>query len=345
VLLLAPGRHGGGSVVERALAALGNGPVLHVVTRSGTPRYELIDLATGERRPVYDEIEEWSDPQRGVHTIARAEGHVVSDSVWGVPEQDAALTEFLAGYREALSSGKAQVVGDGEVDGKAVYWLTVGATDSPEAAAQHSEVAVDKESFAPVALRDVHGGIVGPLEPILQMDAEPEGAGSFDAVPQPKAFPERGDVVDATTIDISAAPTVLRTPALWAGREVAGLPLSLVRSQELKMVYPADANLPPETADGLEVVYGAVVNDHPDSAGGNWLQLSEASAPAFAYGWNPSDPALAPGILRMKEFYAATPSSRGSYRGEILVRGTYVVIDGFDREAVITAAKALAPVG
>src|SRR2546430_2369445 len=73
VALLAPSRHGDGSVVDRALAALGGGPVLHVVTRSPYPRYELIDLATGERRPVYDEIEEWSDPQRGVHWIARAE--------------------------------------------------------------------------------------------------------------------------------------------------------------------------------------------------------------------------------------------------------------------------------
>src|SRR5436190_6197267 len=82
VALLAPSRHGGGSIVDRALAAIGNGPVLHVVTRSPYPRDTLIDLKSGDSRQVYDEIEEWSDPKRGVHSIGRAEGHVVYDSVW-----------------------------------------------------------------------------------------------------------------------------------------------------------------------------------------------------------------------------------------------------------------------
>jgi hypothetical protein len=344
VALLAPSRHGAGSVVDRALAALGNGPVLHVVTRSPYPRYELIDLKTGERRSVYDELEEWSDPHRGVHSIGRAEGRVVYDSVWGVPEQDPALTSFMTGYREALSSGKARVAGEGDVGGSAVYWLQIGSVETPEAAAQFHQVAVDKETFAPVALRWVHGDEPGPVEPILRIEAEPEGAGNFDGVPKPKPFPDRGDVVGSTTIAAAEAGDGLDTPAMWAGSEVADLPLSLVRRQELKMDYAAEDNLPPETATGIQFVYGAVVNDHPDSTG-QFVEIEEASSPVFAYGWSPTDPPLEAGYLRVKDFYAAAGSSRGDwYRGEVIVRGTYVVLQGYDRDAIVAAAKALEPV-
>ena len=310
VALLAPSRHGGGSIVDRALAAIGNGPVLHVVTRSPYPRYTLVDLKSGDSRQVYDEIEEWSDPKRGVHSIGRAEGHVVYDSVWGVPEQDPALNGFMTGYREALSSGDAHVVGDGEIGGSAVYWLQIGSSDSPEAAAQIHQVAVDKDTFAPIALRWVRGGEPGPLEPILKMEAEPEGSGNFDGVPKPSPFPSRGDVVGSTTISVEGAASVLPTPAVWAGRDVAGLALSLVRRQELKMVFAPEENLSPETAVGLELVYGAVVNDHPDSSG-DFVQITEASSPVFAYGWSPTDPPLAPGTLRVKDFYAVPGSTRG----------------------------------
>src|SRR5436190_358329 len=341
VALLAPSRHGGGSIVDRALAAIGNGPVLHVVTRSPYPRYTLIHLKTGERRQVYDEIEEWSDLKRGVHSIGRAEGRVVYDSVWGVPERDPALTAFMTGYREALSSGDARVVGDGDVGGMPVYWLQIGSPDSPEAEAQNHEVAVDKETFAPVALRWVHGGEPARLEPILKIDAEPEGAGNFDGVPKPAPSPSRGDVVESTTIGVGDAASVLDTPAVWAGRDVSGLPLSLVRRQELKMAYAPEDNLPPETAVGLELVYGAVVNEHLD-ASGDFVQITEASSPVFAYGWTAADPPLVPGTLRLKVFYAVPGSMRGdAYRGEIVIGGTYVTVYGYDQNAVVAAARAL----
>jgi hypothetical protein len=343
--MLAPSHHGGGSVIDRALAAIGNGPVLHVVTRSPYPEYELLDLATGERRTVYEQIEEWSDPKRGVRSIGREEGHVVYDSVWGVPEKDPALTSFMTGYREALSSGKAHVVGEGDVDGTAVYWLDLASTGSPEAEAQSHQVAVAKNNYAPVALRWVHGGKMEPVEPILEMQAEPEGSGNFDGVPQPKPVPDRGDVLGSTTIDVTDAPAALDTPPVWAGRAVADLPLSLVRRQGLKSVYPAAANLPTEMTTGLELVYGAVVNDHPDSRSA-FVRIQEASSPAFAYGWIPTDPPLRSRKLRLKDYDAVAGSTRGDwYRGEVIMRGTYVVLEGYDRDAVVAAAKALGPLG
>jgi hypothetical protein len=136
---------------------------------------------------------------------------------------------------------------------------------------------------------------------------------------------------------------VLNTPGLWAGREISGLPLSLVRRQELKMTYTPEEQLPPEVAVGIQLVYGAVVNDHPDSTG-DFVEIVEASSPAFAYGWSPTDPPLAAGMLRVKRFYAAEGSTRGdSYRAELIVRGTYVSLYGYDLAAILAAAKALQP--
>jgi hypothetical protein len=73
----------GPTVVERALAAVGDGPVLHVVVRQTQPLgYELVDLATGERtRPTRTvEREIWYDGDRAMqHTIVRENGRVVDD--------------------------------------------------------------------------------------------------------------------------------------------------------------------------------------------------------------------------------------------------------------------------
>src|SRR5438874_1141798 len=53
-------QHGG--FFDRALAAVGDGPVLHVVLR-GDWGGTLVDLRTGERKPVYGDDEYWYDTE------------------------------------------------------------------------------------------------------------------------------------------------------------------------------------------------------------------------------------------------------------------------------------------
>lgn len=76
---------GSPSIVERALAAVGDGPVLHVVVRETQPTwYELVNLKTGERtRPTKTfEREIWYDGDRAMqHTIVREGGTVVDDQL------------------------------------------------------------------------------------------------------------------------------------------------------------------------------------------------------------------------------------------------------------------------
>jgi hypothetical protein len=75
-----------GSLEDRALAALGSGPVLHVVAQvpirgSGA---QLMDLSTGARaqvpHPREIEMEIWYDRGQGLkHTILRADGKIIDD--------------------------------------------------------------------------------------------------------------------------------------------------------------------------------------------------------------------------------------------------------------------------
>jgi hypothetical protein len=82
ILLFAPWNGGGAGLTDRALAAIGDGPVLHVVTeRPTTVRY--IDLRTGAAQQVMEQQEIWYDRGRGyVHNITRRpDGSVLDDEL------------------------------------------------------------------------------------------------------------------------------------------------------------------------------------------------------------------------------------------------------------------------
>ena len=330
VALLAPSRHGS-SVVDRALAAIGDGPVLHIVLRDTTPRWTTVDLATGRHDAAYQEIETWSDPERGSHWILRVDGNVINDSVWGRPITDPALTAFVNGYRSALEDGRARDVGNGEVDGTKVQWLEFRSESGGG-----EEVAVDAETYAPVAIRWVAHDTPGPLTKVLEIETEPAGAGDF-APAERKPYPTRGDVVSSEVIDRARAQGQLRTPVLWPGPRVAGLDFSLARADEWKVVLSGDEAASIE-GKGIRLAYTAPGAEHPS------LRLSESSYPAFAYGWEPSDPGPKPGTMRIKAFRAVAGSLGGDmYQGELRRDGTYVVFQGESEEQIVTAARALEP--
>ena len=57
-------------ILDRALAAVGDGPVLHVVLR-GDWGGTLVDLKTGQRSPLHGEREVWFDPTVGSYIRSR----------------------------------------------------------------------------------------------------------------------------------------------------------------------------------------------------------------------------------------------------------------------------------
>jgi len=73
------------TVVDQALAAIGDEPVLHAVIREhGESQFKLVEIASGQttRRPLTIERELWYDPADALgHTIVRENGQVVDDTL------------------------------------------------------------------------------------------------------------------------------------------------------------------------------------------------------------------------------------------------------------------------
>lgn len=77
---------GRGSLVDRALAAIGSGEVIHVVQRADVPGQTLVDLRTGTESPVVRTTELWFDGERGLLRSLQRIGGAVTGEVLETPE-------------------------------------------------------------------------------------------------------------------------------------------------------------------------------------------------------------------------------------------------------------------
>lgn len=149
--VLLPWRGGDVGFGEAALAAVGDGRVVHVVSRRVDSGEQLVDLRTGAARPTGVEVETWYDERSGrLRAVTRREGVVVADAL-GVATADAAeLTalDFGRGYRAALD--RADDDDDDEVGEAALVRLRVRGVDY--------DVVIDRETHLPRRYRRAEDG-------------------------------------------------------------------------------------------------------------------------------------------------------------------------------------------
>lgn len=86
VALVSPWEGRGSGFVERALAALGNGQVIHAVSVSDVAGRTVLDLQTGAERPIRTETEIWFDSTRGLERVTTRMGGVVTMDELQTPE-------------------------------------------------------------------------------------------------------------------------------------------------------------------------------------------------------------------------------------------------------------------
>jgi hypothetical protein len=198
--LATPWEHGRTSIVDKALGALGDREVIHLVLERESADPLLVDLQTGRETPTRYRTEIWFDGRRGlervvvrtnggpsdvqlstpagvwtpegrVFTCAWIAGHPVEAAKRRVscggtareerPVLDPALAGFVTGYRNALASGAARRIGRGLVDGRAVEWLEFALpAGTGEVGARSERVAVDRESGRPLLVRALVAGKV-----------------------------------------------------------------------------------------------------------------------------------------------------------------------------------------
>ena len=174
--LLWPFGGGNGVVVNRALAAralaaVGGGPVLHVVVRVQWPG-AVINLATGRHEQRYAIVEEWYKRGAGLRErVLRSNGADLPGSVSASPSVQGSYVSVLRGfatqYQAVLRGRRARVFAYGNLLGRPLFWVRFGPDPrvdpvSGVAADDDYEVAVDEATYRPLYVRSrSHGRIVG----------------------------------------------------------------------------------------------------------------------------------------------------------------------------------------
>src|SRR5215213_3135447 len=276
-------------VLSRALAAVGDGPVLHVVTRT-PPSGALVDLTTERRRTVHLERELWFDPERGARTVLRFAGRVLLDQ--GAPPDRPVLLHsvaraaevFTRDYRDALRSGRARVLGRGEVAGEPVFWIRVrlraprpAATPCPSGLCQ--DIAVSQSTYEPVVVR------YGPgrrfQEQVVTLESLPAGTGTIPGPVTTTRVLDGFRPLQSRAVGRREARRLVGGQLLWPGRQVAGLTLASIRAGGERIVRssrPGEVRLgrPNHVISLLFGDRGAIRSNRPPRRGERLVVVNQA---------------------------------------------------------------------
>jgi hypothetical protein len=306
--------------LERALAATGGGPVLHVVLETH-PDGTVVDLASGRRERPDVVFEQWYEPGSGLRErVISATGG--ADSPVGLlvqrPDviqsgQGEVLAGFIQGYRDALRRGEAVVFDHGTLAGRKVTWIRF------DDAGETYEVAVDDASGKPVYLRLLRGGSQDN-----QYTAEVRELESVGDLPPAGPSLEFG-VDRSDLIGPDDARGMMTRPTLWLGSTFSGL--TVTRTTLLDFSQPGAPDVPPTAHwKGVDLVYGG--RDGSPAPDTPFVEIEEQTHASLRPAAPPEGSILV----------------RGEYGGELHKDGVYMLITASSEQLVIDAARALAPI-
>lgn len=335
VLAFVPWQFGDRSLNDRALAAIGDGRVVHLIATRAEAGRTIVDLRSGSERPGMLALESWFDLANGdLRSVTRREGELVADTLVGKGAGgagvDPIVAVFVRGYREALERGELEVVRGGRLDDADVVWVRLALPG-----ARRDEIALDANTDLPLAFRLVVGPeAAGPLWRVQAIDSRPRAKGDFLPT-EPPVGPSGGAIESERAVSTAEANELLNGKGRWPGREVDGLPLEQVRAQELSQLF-ADGRR--QRSSGVELLYGDPRSDH--------LQIRQAEAPEPAYGFAEGRltldfaPIPAPGQLSLTRLGS---TARPFWLGQLSKDEVYLTIRSTQRNLVVDAARSLAP--
>jgi hypothetical protein len=331
-VLLAPGGGGKNPVLGRALAAIGDGRVLHLVMRSETGEV-IVNLETGRRTVETADLELWSDRSfERAHLVMRARG-VTGDlllpedmqSGVSVGSVDPAYGAFWTGYRQALTNGDAKLEREDVIGGKPVYWLRFPSVRQGQPG---TEVAIDQRSYKPVLLRSYVSPTRHQDARILVAETIPYDAADFKRVGLNLFGGITSGSSGSGSLGPGAAKPELKAPWLTPGKRVAGLTLASVDN--------FNTTTGARTIEGLQLRYGE------GFYGPRSLTIEELPHPDDPAAWNhvPS------GSISIQKGEGSDDQHRtfSTWTGQLVKDGIYITIEtGAGQDAVIEVARALHP--
>lgn len=331
VALIAPWGDRGPDVLERALAAVGNGPVLHAVVEYSADD-AIVDLATGASSRRVHRTEFWYDEgRRSMRTRLSTDGVILTELVQtpegsmsdvgpvrtggAGPQLDPLFAGFATGYRDALANGTASVVGETQVDDREAKVIEF---DRP---IETVTVLVDAETFMPLRFyTSFDAGRRSPTWTVVHVETLPRHPSQFEAPPQGAPRPTAGTASGGEEISLEQARGALAAQPLWLGPE--GLErIRLTRAET-------------EFTDGRKV---RGVNVHFDYGRIEvWVATNLAGAYSIGMedGGDPPPPAGSIAITR-------SWGGPRSWEGELRADGRWVRVVAPTREQVLDAARGL----
>lgn len=330
LLLISPWQ-GSPSVAERALAAVGSQPVLHVVTAQPVPSAtSILDLRTGQEIPRSLRTEIWFDRQRDLKkTVVTVNSKILDELLetaqGGLSRGGPLYTcAWIAAHPvEATRAGvSCNASGDNGTTPREV-------PEQPPSLDRALAGFVDRyqAALASGEARQVGTGQVDGRDTFwLQFDAEgtrervavdartfrpllleaTEGAVSLrvltaETLPYDPSFftkPERvraqsgGSVSSEVDVSLERAATTLGGMALWLGREWNDVKLVTATMQERTIAFGADS--PPGRASVIKFTYAPVAADGRVDTHAS-LEIYETTACVVSVGWTctPLDPSAA----------------------------------------------------
>jgi hypothetical protein len=341
-----------GGVLDRALAAIGEGPVLHIVYR-GEWGPTLVDLSSGEVTPLVAEWEVWYDPKRGIQSRSKlgsspqAERVIPRRHVSGRQERE--ILALAENYRTALQSGKARVVGRGRVAGRPVVWIRISSEWYPSSRDGHyhlhaQEIAIDRSTYEPVYARMTQDG--RPLgdygQAIIELERVSADAADFDVDPAKQQHGGMGGTEFGRLLAPGEFTDAVGGTAFWLGQAYAGSPLA--DSREFLVRRRAARKDEWETTKGLYLFYG----DLSRRGGVPLRALSEPKVVLEEFREVPQFWISASNAAAAREgsiLFSGGDSGLPRESGLLLRDGTHVSISAPTVREVLQAAVALRPVG
>jgi hypothetical protein len=353
------------SLTDRALGAVGDGPVLHVVTERLAPVgwYRPVEIATGKEIPVPLRTEVWFDEERQLEkSISTMDGTVTDEMLqsaegWFTREGPVYTCAWIAAH--PVEATKARVsCNENMENGTTPRQIPedpptpldpalAGFVDHYRSALQSGQAqqtgtgTIDGHDVIWLRIGNEDVAIdASSYEPlrvrgvhdsfrVVEIGTEPYDPGLFARPVEEAPEPSIGETTGAEEISLSRARALLGGGGLWLGESWNDYKLRTVSRQELVTGYGALSGKEPTHSSGVIFEYRA--------ANGDVLSLMEAPRCEFAYGWLCGRMPLPPeGTMLVLPI-----------RASLLVRdGVFVGIRDARRDSdPIPVARALQPLG
>lgn len=332
----------GNPILEGALAAVGDGPVFHVVIRERVPTGRRYDIQDGRPVPVESVHESWVDGERRrFHHIERRDGKVVTDDISGLggfgPAQTAAT--LAADYRRKLEEGEWRIVRTGTIAGRKVHWLGSNAPARP--GVPSTETAVDADTYRVVRIQTLGGHFRSTLDfDVLESVARSEA--DFAVRFAPPSAPRQVRPV-GERVDPSAAAGAVEG-AQWAGTSVRGLPLREIRSSPWRATLRPGGDV---RGTIVTVAYGdrlgTIVDPATNDPTGVEVVQAADDSPARRF-LTPTPVRVPPAPAGSFDLSAESSPSGNFFVGTLRKPGVWILVRASSRKLLFETVRALRPI-